>query len=281
MSLLRKAYQNKRFKAIALNLLFCGISWAGIAQESDKSIFEATIQKKYNSEQGQRVIEIAQSFLGKPYVANTLESKKENLVVNLREFDCSTLVESVLAISLCKNNSFEEFKHNLETLRYRFGHVNGYGSRLHYFTDWLKENERKGLIKDQTQICAGKPYKKSVSFMTSHLPLYPQLEDYRALEAVKMAEIELIRKSFFYIPKAEVAKRESCIQNGDIIAITTSKSGLDISHQGFAIVVNGRVHLLHASQDLKEVIISPEPLAEYLAKHASQTGIMISRLVKK
>ena len=147
--------------------------------------------------------------------------------------------------------------------------------------DWLKENERKGLIKDQTQTCAGKPYKKSVSFMTSHLPLYPQLEDYRALEAVKMAEIELMRKSFFYIPKAEVAKKESCIQNGDIIAITTSKSGLDISHQGFAIVVNGRVHLLHASQDLKEVIISPEPLAEYLAKHASQTGIMISRLVKR
>lgn len=281
MSLLKKAYHCKRFKAIALNLLFCGISWAGIAQESDKSIFEATIQKKYSSEQGQKVIEIAQTFLGKPYVASTLESKKENLVVNLREFDCSTLVESVLAISLCKNNSFEEFKHNLETLRYRFGHVNGYGSRLHYFTDWLKENERKGLIKDQTQGCAGKPYKKSVSFMTSHLPLYPQLEDYRALEAVKMAEIELIRKSFFYIPKAEVAKRESCIQNGDIIAITTSKSGLDISHQGFAIVVNGRVHLLHASQDLKEVIISPEPLSEYLAKHASQTGIMISRLIKK
>lgn len=281
MSLLKKAYHCKRFKAIALNLLFCGISWAGIAQESDKSIFEATIQKKYSSEQGQKVIEIAQTFLGKPYVASTLESKKENLVVNLREFDCSTLVESVLAISLCKNNSFEEFKHNLETLRYRFGHVNGYGSRLHYFTDWLKENERKGLIKDQTQGCAGKPYKKSVSFMTSHLPLYPQLEDYRALEAVKMAEIELIRKSFFYIPKAEVAKRESCIQNGDIIAITTSKSGLDISHQGFAIVVNGRVHLLHASQDLKEVIISPEPLSEYLTKHASQTGIMISRLIKK
>lgn len=280
MSLFKKAYSLKRFKVIALNLLFCGTSWAAMAQESDKSIFEATIQKKYSSEKGQRVIEIAQTFLGKPYVAHTLESKKESVIVNLREFDCSTLVESVLAISLCKNGSFEEFKRNLETLRYRFGHVNGYGSRLHYFTDWLKENERKGLIKDQTQACAGKPYKKTVSFMTSHLPLYPQLEDYRALEAVKMAEIELMRKSFFYIPKAEVAKKESCIQNGDIIAITTSKNGLDISHQGLAIVVNGRVHLLHASQDLKEVIISPEPLAEYLAKHSSQTGIMISRLVK-
>ncbi|MGD9771744.1 MAG: N-acetylmuramoyl-L-alanine amidase-like domain-containing protein, partial [Parabacteroides sp.] len=45
------------------------------------------------------VVQTALYFEGTPYVASTLEQTPEQLVVNLREFDCTTFVESVLALS--------------------------------------------------------------------------------------------------------------------------------------------------------------------------------------
>ena len=44
----------------------------------------------------------ARKFLGVPYVAHTLEvNDSEQLVVNTRQLDCTTLVETVTALTLC------------------------------------------------------------------------------------------------------------------------------------------------------------------------------------
>ncbi len=50
------------------------------------------------------MLEIGKFFLGTPYVVGTLETKRgEHLVVNLREFDCVTFVENVVALAwLCE-----------------------------------------------------------------------------------------------------------------------------------------------------------------------------------
>ena len=46
------------------------------------------------------ILAIARKFIGTPYVANTLEKNKdEKLVVNLRGMDCTTYLETVLALS--------------------------------------------------------------------------------------------------------------------------------------------------------------------------------------
>ena len=45
------------------------------------------------------IIKVGTFFLGSPYVDHTLEYEPEQLVVNLREFDCTTFVESCLAIA--------------------------------------------------------------------------------------------------------------------------------------------------------------------------------------
>ncbi len=93
-----------------------------------------------------------------------------------------------------------------------------------------------------------------------------------------MAEWDLKRVKLSYIPKNKLLSKESFIQTGDIIAITSSVGGLDIAHEGFAIRQNGRVYLLHASQDFGKVMVTKEPLVEYLSRHPKQTGVMISRL---
>lgn len=226
---------------------------------------------------------IGKSFIGKPYVAHTLEmNSEEQLVVNLRQFDCWTFVEQTLALAYCKQNNitnYESFKRQLQLLRYRKGQIKGYASRIHYFTEWLFQNQDQYLSIITNQL-AGKPYKKYISYITAHRNQYPKLKTDDDLFAVSKSEIVLNHVPWTYIPKAEISTIEPQLQEGDIIGITTNIEGLDISHEGFATVVNDRIHFLHASQDLKKVVVSKEPLANYLMKHPAQTGIMVARISK-
>ena len=81
----------------------------------------------------------ARKFLGRPYVAHTLEIfDKEHLVVNTSELDCTTLVETVAALTLCayrRKYTFADYLDVLKSLRYRGGIMSDYTSRLHYFSD--------------------------------------------------------------------------------------------------------------------------------------------------
>ncbi|MDE6688975.1 MAG: DUF1460 domain-containing protein, partial [Prevotella sp.] len=69
----------------------------------------------------------ARCLKGKPYVAHTLEvNDTERLVVNVRELDCTTLVENAVAMILCvqnKQRTFADFRYWLTQLRYRQGQL--------------------------------------------------------------------------------------------------------------------------------------------------------------
>jgi len=227
-------------------------------------------------------VEIGQLFLETPYVEKTLELPgEEKLVINLQGLDCTTFVETVTSlVRLSVNDTFtyEAFEIELENLRYRGGINTGYPSRLHYFSDWIYENEEKGIITDITQEIGGIPYPNAPSFMSENPKFYAQLADHANLAEIKTTETAIKERSYFYIPKAEIKSLEKNIQSGDIIAITTSMSNLDIVHTGFAIEKNGRIHLLHASSKNMLVELSEKPLSEYLAGNKSQSGIIVSRL---
>src|SRR5512145_3438028 len=113
---------------------------------------------------GDLIIEIGRFFLGAPYQAGTLErAGREKLVVHLADFDCTTFVETVLALArttAAGKLSVPEFRKNLKFIRYRQGRLNGYASRLHYFTDWLADNEKKKVLKNVSRLLAGKPHRK-------------------------------------------------------------------------------------------------------------------------
>ena len=229
------------------------------------------------------ISEIGKSFLGTSYVEKTLELPgEEKLVINLLGLDCTTYLESVIGLAQTireQNFSFEGFEEKLEQLRYLNGKNTGYSSRLHYFNDWIYENQKKRLLKDITKEIGGETYPNQPSFMSENPRFYPQLADLALLKKIKERETIIKTRPSFFIPKDKIESLENRIETGDLIAITTPLKNLDIVHVGFAVRQNGRIHLMHASSASKKVEISTLPLSEYLLGNKSQSGIMVSRLI--
>lgn len=252
----------------------------------DKQAFEkkiAQIQGLDNEEFGQTMVAIGKTFIRVPYVAKTLEiGETESLVVNLHGLDCTTFVENALAFSLMwerGKTDFDSYTGILEEIRYRDGKLDGYASRLHYFSEWIANNEAKGLLKNVTKEIGGIPVTKTINFMSTHRDLYPFLKDDDNFKKIQVSETQLNNRPMYFLPRNKIASQEHLIRSGDIIALTTSINGLDITHTGIATQeADGRIHLLHASTGSMEVEVSDLPLADYLNKINKNTGIMVARL---
>lgn len=233
----------------------------------------------------------ARRFLGVPYVAHTLEvNDQELLVVNTRQLDCLTLVETATALAICTHEnkrSVADYQHVLCRLRYRQGTMNGYASRLHYFSDWIADNELMGIVEEVQS--SEPPFTAvqtlNVHFMSRHPDAYKALKaDPGLVPDIRKQEEALNGRSVRYIPKEQVRNHQLLqryVSDGDIIAITCNKPGLDIAHVGLAVWKKGRLHLLNASQLHKKVVEEPMTLYRYLQKHPTFTGIRVVRIVNR
>jgi hypothetical protein len=232
---------------------------------------------------GELVIKIGRFFLGAPYRAGLLETERtEHLVVNLGEFDCVTFVETVIALAgsvKFQKVSFEAFRRLLRRIRYREGRLQGYPSRLHYFCDWIYDNQRKKVLRDVTAEIGGSPWRKTLAFMTTHPDLYPPLRSAANLRRMKAIERRISRRSLSFIPKKALRHLENRIHDGDLIALTTNREGLDVQHVGLAARVNNRIHLLNASSAEGRVVLSGQTLHRYLMQGKTRSGIMVARVL--
>jgi hypothetical protein len=224
------------------------------------------------------------SFLGTEYVAGTLDEDlyREKLVIKISGLDCVTFVENTLAMSRAiasGSPTFDNYKDELQTIRYRDGKIEGYTSRLHYFSDWIYDNEKKGIVKNITKEIGGVPYNKKINFMSTHSGSYKQLntDDGESNAIIKSIEKKINSRKLYYIPKGEVDTYYDDLQTGDIIATTTEIKGLDVTHTGYIYKKNGKTYFLHASIVAKEVIVSKEELKAYLKSDKKKTGIIIAR----
>lgn len=230
---------------------------------------------------GERVAFVGRFFLGKPYVAFTLEAPgPERLQVNLQGLDCTTLVENALALSrlsVSAKKDFKTYQSILIDIRYRKGRLEGYPSRLHYASEWLFDNMEKGYVRlvKTTGMTAFRP---TVDYMSTHPGSYAALKADSTLLPVIAAQEAVVNKlTFPMMPKASLTQKAPFIDEGDVIAITTSLSGLDFAHLGIAVRQKGKVFLLHASSTGKKVLISETPLSVYLAGIKKHSGIVVVR----
>ncbi len=272
------------FLTIMASLVYAQPIYTQKDVDACSSKFKLAVDEKLSSEPiGEVITVIAKSFIGTNYDAHTLEKgDKETLVVNLTGLDCYTFLESSLALARCVKSgktSFEEYLKEIENIRYRDGKMKEYPSRLHYFSDWIYEMNKREIGKDITQEIGGIPYDKKIDFMSTHVDAYKQLKDNpKFVKEIEAVEKAINSRKYFYIPNDEIEKVEGKIHSGDILGITTNINGLDISHTGIAYRADdGRIHLLHAPNVGYKVQISEKPLAEYLKGNKKQTGIMVLR----
>ncbi len=241
-------------------------------------------------QQGGDFLSHARQLIGMPYVAATLEvNPREQLVVNLRQLDCTTFVETALALALTSqqgSTSYADYQKNLTRIRYRGGKMDEYPSRNHYFSQWIMSNEQLGIVREITSSSAPFTAKQTIDlhYMSRHPNLYPMLRgDTAAQRQIRIYEQELNGKVVRYIPRSQLNQpKESplgIVHDGDILAIVTRKDGLDTSHIGIACWgSDNRLHLLNASQIHKRVVLEPMTLYEYMGKHPSQLGIRVIRV---
>lgn len=256
-------------------------------EEDDASIcsrkFEMAVALKLQKLPiGDAVVEIGKTFLGTEYVANVLEVPgEERLVVNMSGLDCVTFYENALVLARCmkKNKmTFDEYKNELQFIRYRGGVIHQYTSRLHYTSDYMFDNEKKGVWKNVTKEIGGVRYDKKLNFMSTHPDSYRQIRANPGfLKVIQEQEKEINAREMFHIPKQLVSKISAKLANGDILGITTDMEGLDTSHTGVVIRQNGEAYFLHAPLAGRMVTISEKPLADYLAGNKRQIGIMVTR----
>ncbi len=233
------------------------------------------------------VIYLARRLRSLPYVAKTLEKNKyERLVVNLRQLDCTTYVENVLAMYLCVKYgklNFSDFCNYLREIRYDNGNVS-YTSRLHYFSQWIDENTGMGFVKEVQS--PNPPFTAvhtiNIGYMSAHPDKYPMINRRPELiKRIKKMEDKINGRTYRYIPKTSIANTtlmRRTVHDGDIIAITTRKAGLDISHIGFAVWHKDGLHLLNASMLRKRVVEEPKTLRSYMSNQRTQTGIRVIRV---
>ena len=279
----------KRITILILGLVFAFAEQSFAIDPEISKMDQAIIKNKLgqfakenNLPMGDLVLKIGLDFLNTPYVAKTLDkTKEEKLVVNLHQLDCTTFAENCLALARTVksgNPDSRQFCTELENIRYRGGKMEGYASRLHYFSEWILDNETRHNIKSMAKEMGGKTLTVSLTYMSAHPQEYPQLMNDPATTAqIKAIEEKVSANQFFYIPSGQFESIESQVKDGDIVTLTTTIPGIDVSHVGILLKKDGRVYLLHASSTIQKVVVSTEPFAQYLAKSKKTTGVMIAR----
>jgi hypothetical protein len=239
---------------------------------------------------GRNAIRVGELALGTPYEPFTLEAYlraggsplHEPLTLSLTRFDCVTLVEACLAVARLAAHegrpTWERLGGEIERIRYRDGERDGYTSRLHYFSEWITDAERRGLIRDLGAELGGTADARPLRFMTEHRPSYPALADDGVFREIGAMERRLDQHPRRVIPTKRVPEVVQHIETGDVLAFATEIPGLDVTHAAFSYRDgDGILRVLHAPLSGGVVEITRATLPEYVAAIRRSTGIMVAR----
>ena len=231
---------------------------------------------------GEVVQWVGEQLIGRPYVAGMLDAPpEETLVVDLTGFDCVLYIENTLALArsiVLGQDDYASYAGHVEAMRYRAGRMDGYCSRLHYFSDWIAENDRAGRVEDVTAAVGGEPFEKEIAFMTQNRDSYPKLVSDETFACIADMEAGLRGAELFYIPQDRIAEAYPLLRPGDVIATATSIGGLDVTHTGFVHQTPEHTGFMHASLSSDRVKISDD-LQAYVRGIRSQVGVVVARPV--
>jgi hypothetical protein len=239
---------------------------------------------------GPQAIRVGELAVGSPYEPFTLESYlqaggnplQEPLTLSLTRFDCVTLVEACLAVARMPTDkgttSWERFGREVERMRYRGGQRQGYTSRLHYFSEWITDGEKRGLVRDLGLELGGAKDERPLRFMTKNRAKYPALAHEGVFREITAIERRLDERPRLVIPTKRIPQLVDRIETGDVLAFATEIPGLDVTHAAFAYRDrDNTLRVLHAPLSGGVVEVTRATLPEYVAAIRRSTGILVAR----
>jgi hypothetical protein len=243
---------------------------------------------------GRAAARVGEFAIGSPYEAFALEAyikaggdpaKKEPLTLSLRKFDCVSLVESSLAVARVGDDpqpaTWDRFAREMERMRYRGGVRGNYTTRLHYFSEWISDGAKRGLLRDLGPELGAVQDARPLRFMTEHRASYPALASDYVFEEIGEMERELDSSPRWMIPAGRIAEVSPRIESGDVLAFATAIPGLDVTHSAFAYRDSaGVLRVLHAPLSGGAVEITAHTLPEYVGAIRRATGILVARPLK-
>lgn len=277
---------------------------AGLAYKLDTPTLEAlfNIPTLKTLSVRERAVFYAYLFLNNktPYVADPLGEGPAGAIAKgplyrFDGFDCTTFVETVMALSLSRNP--EEFKSRINQIRYKNAAVS-YETRNHFTSvDWIPNNVASGFVKDITVETAGINTKWSQTWIDKAGWYAKKGEEYQDIGE----DIPLTLAQLPYIGKEDLLNKPELINkipSGSIFNLVrpnwdlTKAAGthMDVSHQGYLIRENGVLYMVHASNGMGRdgsdnyMGVKKEALASYISRvmlsKASMAGFNILALPK-
>ena len=258
--------------------------------EKDTTELNALLEKGLESGKktaSELVTFYANELIGRPYVAHTLEGDTEMLTINIDELDCTTFVETLYALARTTMNgrySWRDYANNLESIRYRDGHINGYASRLHYISEWAVDNTSRGNIVEITKDVPGaRELIKTINFMSEHRDKYPALKDDETFNLIKKYEEGYRNHKTYYLKKEHLKNKDICnaVEEGDFVGLVCKIPGLDISHMGIVVKnEKGELVVIDASMSGGKVQKEEKGIVEYLRPSKNVIGVRFFRMKK-
>ena len=236
---------------------------------------------------GPRMALLGRECLGITYVGYTLEidDRVECPSANFDGLDCWTFFEIALGMARLLERPKAVYTpgdllKEIQWTRYRAGQCTGnYLERIHYLNEWFIDNEARGNVKDITRALGGAVRLKGRESreMTVLWKGYRYLRNNPSLRP-QMARIEakVNELPVWYIPKADVAKIESKLADGDIAGIVTRDQGGVCSHVGLITRTNGQARFMHASKNHRQVVLD-QTISQYLNAFRSHAGLIVAR----
>lgn len=239
---------------------------------------------------GHAAIRVGERAAGTPYRPGSLDAylktggspASEPLTLSLTSFDCVTLVESCLAVARVAGAggapTWDRLGHEVERMRYREGRRQGYASRLHYFSEWISDGARRGLVRDLGAELGGAEDGRPLRFMTAHRESYPALGDTATYAEIAAMERRLDGHARHVVPTKRIPAVVDRLESGDVLAFATEIPGLDVTHSAFAYRGDdGALRVLHAPLSGGVVEITRSTLPEYVAAIRRATGVLVAR----
>lgn len=278
------------FKKILMAFLLVALNSVAQAEmlsfdQSLESLYSPTyIQQAGSASKADRLAYFANVFFNQksPYLVDPLGEGDEGEIsqaplYRFDAFDCTTFVETVLALTL--SNSPEEFRARINQIRYKDG-VISYQTRNHFPTlDWIPNNTKKGFIKDITAAVAGQELKWSQTWIDKGEWFRRRGSQYVSMSSdfqQTLAQLPYISKEDL-LSSSELVDR---IPSGSIFHVVRPNwdlrsaigTQLDVSHLGFLVREQGVLYMIHASNgasrdgsdDTKRV--KKEPFVDYVQR---------------